>query len=158
MEDCIFCKIVKGQSLSYKILEDKKHVAFLSLYPNTPGFTVVATKKHKPSYAFENDDKTVTDLVLFTKKVAKLLDASFEGVGRCGMFFEGFGIDHLHSKLFPMHGTADMERWKPIESNIDVFFEKYPGYLSSHASKREDDKELERIKVKILETAKKLNL
>jgi len=66
------------------------------------------------------------------------------------MFFEGFGVDHLHSKLFPMHGTGDMDKWKPMESDIkEVFFDKYPGYLSSHNAKRMDDKMLEKIADKI---------
>src|SRR3990167_5725986 len=105
MEGCVFCGIVSGKLPSHKIWEDGKHVAFLSIFPNTVGFTVVATKEHLPSYAFANDDKTISDLTLATKKVALLLDKAFDDVGRTGMFFEGFGVDHLHSKLFPMHGT-----------------------------------------------------
>ncbi len=154
----MFCKIVAGEALSYTIWEDDKHIAFLSIFPNTPGFTVVITKEHKPSYAFENDDQTLKELVIATKKVARLLDASFEDVGRCGMFFEGFGVDHLHSKLFPMHGTANMLKWKPIESDLaHVFFDKYPGYLSSHNAKRAGDQELAKVADKIRATAKKLN-
>ncbi len=159
MDDCVFCKIVKKEIPSYTIWEDNKHIAFLSIFPNTPGFTVVASKEHKPSYAFENDDQTLKELVIATKKVARLLDASFEDVGRCGMFFEGFGVDHLHSKLFPMHGTANMAEWKPIESDLpNVFFDRYPGYLSSHNAKKADDEELSKIAEKIILTAKRLNL
>lgn len=149
MQDCIFCKIVKKEAPAHVIWEDDKHIAFLSIFPNTDGFTVVATKEHKPSYAFENDDKTLTDLVLATKKVALLLDKAFEDVGRTGMFFEGFGVDHLHSKLFPMHGTANMDEWKPIESDMETFFDVYPGYLSSHNAGRADDKKLAEIADKI---------
>ncbi len=150
MQDCIFCKIVKGEAPAHKVWEDKKHLAFLSIFPNTVGFTIVITKKHYPSYAFKNSDKVLSDLVLATKKVALLLDKAFEDVGRTGMFFEGFGVDHLHSKLFPMHATANMKKWRPIESDMaDVFFEKYPGYLSSHNAARADDDKLENIAKKI---------
>lgn len=145
MQDCIFCKIVKGEAPAHKIWEDKKHLAFLSIFPNTPGFTIVVTKKHYPSYAFDNSDKVLNDLVLATKKVARLLDKAFEDVGRTGMFFEGFGVDHLHSKLSPMHGTANMKEWRPIESDHPIFFDKYPGYLSSHNARRADDKKLQEI-------------
>jgi len=146
MKDCVFCKIVKGEIPCYKVWEDDDHIAFLSLSPNTPGFTVVATKKHFPSYAFENSDKVLTGLILATKKVAQVLDKAFDDVARTGMFFEGFGVDHLHSKLSPMHGTSGLKKWKNIESKkMNVFFEKYPGYLSSHDAKRVDDKDLNRI-------------
>lgn len=152
MKDCLFCKIVKGESPAHKIWEDDNHFAFLSIYPNTPGFTVIVTKKHLPSYAFANDDKTLAELVIATKKVAKLLDTAFEDVGRSGMFFEGFGVDHLHSKLFPMHGTSDMEKWEPIENPKEEFYKKYPGFLSSHDSKRASDEDLEKIAAKIRES------
>lgn len=149
---------MKGEIPSHKIWEDEKHLAILSIFPNTSGFTVVLTKEHRPSYAFGNDDQTLIDLVLATKKVAKLLDASFKDVGRTGMFFEGFGVDHLHSKLSPMHGTGNMSEWKPLASSKEkTFFGKYPGYLSSHDAERADDKELAKIAEKIRSTARNLN-
>lgn len=58
------------------------------------------------------------------------------------MFFEGFGVDHVHSKLSPMHGTGDMTKWTPIENKQKIFFDKYPGYLSSHDFERASDEEL----------------
>lgn len=149
LQDCIFCKIARGEVPSHRVWEDEKHMAFLSIFPNTLGFTVVATKEHYPSYAFENSDEVLSGLVLATKRVARLLDKVFEDVGRTGMFFEGFGVDHLHSKLFPMHGTAKMGEWKPLRSKLNVFFDKYPGYLSSHDADRADDKELAKLAQKI---------
>ena len=159
MEDCVFCKIVKGDIPSHKIWEDEDHLAILSIFPNTKGFTVVLTKKHFPSYAFENSDKTLIKLVLATKKVARILDCSFEDVGICGMFFEGFGVDHLHSKLYPMHGTAHMDKRKPIISaSKKDFYKIYPGYLSSHDSERAGDELLKKTAEKIRMTAKRLKL
>lgn len=157
MKDCVFCKIIKGDISSHKIWEDKDHLAILSIFPNTEGFTVVLTKKHLPSYAFKNTNRNLTKLVLASKKVARILDSSFEDVGRCGMFFEGFGVDHLHSKIFPMHGTANMDKWKPIESpnTMKEFYKVYPGYLSSHDAGRMDDELLKKIAEKIRMTAKR---
>ncbi|MBI4738480.1 HIT family protein [Candidatus Woesearchaeota archaeon] len=142
MDECIFCKIVAGKVPCHNIWEDEKHLAFLSIFPNTAGFSVVITKKHHPSYAFDVPDTVLTGLVLASKKVAKLIDARLDDVGRTGMIFEGFGVDHLHAKLFPMHGTADLTGWKPLKSNVDKYFEKYEGYISSHDYKRADDAKL----------------
>lgn len=146
--DCIFCQIVAGQAPAHKIWEDEKHLAFLSIFPNTPGFTVVIPKDHQPSYAFDVTDEVLADLVLAAKKVGKLLDTKLEDVGRTGLMFEGFGVDHLHAKLFPMHGTK-MEGWKQMSSNVDKFFEHYEGYISSHDYKRADDTELAQLAEKI---------
>lgn len=146
--NCIFCEIVKGSVPSHKIWEDKNHLAFLSIFPNTEGTSVVITKKHYPSYAFDLPDDALAGLVKATGRVAKLLDSKLGDVGRTAMVFEGFGIDHVHSKLFPMHGTK-MKKWKPIESKIDKYFKKYEGYVSSHDYKRADDKKLSELAKRI---------
>ncbi len=149
-ENCIFCKIVRGESPCHKIWEDEKHLAFLSIFPNTKGFSVLIPKKHYPSYAFDLPDNVLKDLIIAVKKVAKLIDSKLDNVGRTGMIFEGFGVDHVHAKLFPMHGTK-IKEWKPIKSNIDKYFETYEGYISSHDHKRADDKALAELARKIKE-------
>ncbi len=149
MENCIFCKIVKGEAPAYKIWEDDKHLAFLSIFPNTEGFSVVITKDHYDSYAFDLPDNILADLIIATKKVAKLLDEKLDDVGRTGMILEGFGVNHVHSKLFPMHGTKDQE-WKQRIGKPHKYFEKYEGYMSSHDYERADDANLEKIKNKIV--------
>ena len=73
-----------------------------------------------------------------------------EYVGRTGMIFEGFGIDHAHAKLFPMHGTK-MPEWKPLKSNADKYFKKYEGYISSHDYKRADNDKLAELAKKLRE-------
>ena len=146
--DCIFCKIVKGKAPCHKIWEDEKHLAFLSIFPNTEGFSVVITKEHYSSYVFDLPEKIMADLIIASKKTAKLLDDKLEDVGRTGMILEGFGVDHAHSKLFPMHGTK-MENWEPLKSNVDKYFYKYEGYISSHDYKRAEDEELTKLAKKI---------
>lgn len=149
MAFCVFCEIINGTSPCHKVWEDENHLAFLSIFPNTEGVTVVVPKKHYSSYAFDLSDEALSELVLKTKKVAKIIDGKLNDVGRTAMVFEGFGVNHVHSKLFPMHGTEDMKNWKPVESGGSKYFEKYEGYISSHDYKRGDD-------AKLAELAKKL--
>lgn len=146
---CIFCEIVAGNAPCHRIWEDEKHLAFLSIFPNTPGFSVVIPKRHYGSYLFAQDDQVISELVLATKQVVRRIDAAFDDVARTGMMFEGYGVDHLHAKLFPMHGTGNDPEFKPIASRVDKFFERYEGYLSSHDHQRADDAELARIAEKI---------
>ncbi len=82
---CVFCEIVAGNVPCHKIWEDADHLAFLSIYPNTPGFSVVIPKRHVTSYLFAQDDDVVTTLVLASKRVALLLDEALEDVGRTGI-------------------------------------------------------------------------
>ncbi len=150
MGSCIFCKIVNSEAPCHKIWEDEGFLAFLSIFPNTEGFSVVIPKQHYPSYAFDVPEKVLLDLVIASKKVAKLLDAKLDDVGRTGLIFEGFGIDHLHAKLFPMHGTK-MSEWRPLKSHVEKYFEKYEGYISSHDYKRADDSKLSALAKKVKE-------
>ena len=150
IQNCIFCNIVAGEAPAHKIWEDETHLAFLSIFPNTEGFSVVIPKKHYSSYAFDLPEDVLIELTLAAKKVAKLLDSKLDDVGRTGMIFEGFGVDHVHAKLFPMHGTK-MAEWQPLKSNVDKYFEKYEGYISSHDYKRGDDDKLADLAKKIRE-------
>ena len=148
-EDCIFCKIAKKIEPCNKIWENEEFLAFLSIFPNTEGFTVVITKTHYPSYCFDLPDDVLSRLILASKHVGKLLDSKLEDVGRTALILEGMGVDHAHTKLFPMHGTSKIKKWKPIISHVDKYFEQYEGYISSHDYVRADDKELEKLSRKI---------
>lgn len=140
-DNCIFCKIVTGEAPCHKIWEDEKHLAFLSIFPNTEGFSVVITKDHQDSYLFDLPEDVTNGIIKAAKQTAKLLDSAFDDVGRTGMMFEGFGVDHIHAKLFPMHGTISDE-WTKRSSSVDKYFEQYEGYISSHDYQREDDDKL----------------
>lgn len=148
MKDCIFCKIVSGDAPNHTVWEDADHLAFLSIFPNTEGVTVVIPKAHHSSYVANVSDDISSALLSAAKKVARGIDAAYRDVDRCGLVFEGFGIDHLHVKLFPLHGTKS-DNWKKRESNIDKYFDDYEGHISSHDYKREDDAKLARIAEKI---------
>ncbi|MBM3272229.1 HIT family protein [Candidatus Kaiserbacteria bacterium] len=149
--DCSFCKIVAGELPSHKVWENENFLAFLSIYPNTEGTTVVIPKAHHPSYVFDLPDEVLAKLMIATKTVAKLLDPKLADVGRTAMVFEGYGVDHVHAKLFPMHGTADLKEWKKIESNVDKYFDQYEGYVSSHDYERADDAQLSELAKQIRE-------
>jgi diadenosine tetraphosphate (Ap4A) HIT family hydrolase len=148
--DCIFCKIASKEVEAYVVLEDEHHIAFLSIYPNTDGVTVVVPKKHYDSYGFDAPNTVLCKLIDFSKKVAKYLDRAFDDVARTGMVLEGYGINHLHVKLYPLHGTIDDGNWKPIKSTNRVFFTKYDGFISSNDSFEASKEKLIEVQNKIL--------
>ena len=152
-QSCIFCKIVSGEVPSYKIWESDTHIAFLSIYPNTEGVTVVIPKKHFSSYAFQMQDEDLFSLIKAAKEVALLLDKKLQ-VGRTAMVFEGLGVNHVHAKLFPLHGTSPDGEWKQAHSSEEKqkeYFELYQGYVSSHDCTVVSHEELLRTARKITE-------
>ena len=146
-ENCLFCRIVAGTIPSYSVWQDEEHTAFLTPFPNTPGFTVVIPKAHYPSYGFAVPEGVLQKLLSATRNVGLLIDRNL-GVKRTGLIMEGFGVDHLHFKLFPMHGV-DQKDWKPIHSNVRTFYDQYPGMIASHDGPKMDDARLKEIAAKI---------
>ena len=60
------------------------------------------------------------------------------------------GVNHLHLKLFPMHGTEDVAEWKPVKSeHFNRYFEKYEGFIASNDSKPADQEKLAELARKI---------
>lgn len=148
MSNCIFCKIANKEISSYIVWESDTHMAFLTLWPNTDGFTVVIPKAHYDSYIFEHGHDVVNDMMAACKEVAAKIDRAFSDVGRTGVIFEGFGVNHLHAKLAPMHGTKSDE-WQQHKSDNKAFYDTYPGYIASHDSVEADKEHLAAIAEKI---------
>lgn len=46
MDDCVFCKIVKGEIPCQKVYEDDHYLAFLDIKPLSPGHTLLIPKDH----------------------------------------------------------------------------------------------------------------
>jgi len=104
MEDCLFCKIVKGEVVSYKIFENEKAIAFLDVNPIAKGHTIVIPKKH-----FENiyniPEQDLKDVILAVKATAKILKEKLNSTGINLLQRNGRGagqeVMHLHFHLIP---------------------------------------------------------
>jgi diadenosine tetraphosphate (Ap4A) HIT family hydrolase len=140
MRDDVFSKIVRGELPCHKVWEDEHHLAFLSIFPNTEGVTVVIPKDYQPSNVWKVAPVRLTQLMDAVRTVAEKLVRAFPDCDRPALVFEGFGVDYLHAKLFPMHGTAG--EWRPIHGAITTWYDEYPGYISSHDAARADDMHL----------------
>ncbi|MCC7543816.1 HIT family protein [bacterium] len=131
LEQCPFCQIAQNQAHSYTIWEDENYQAFLSIYPNTAGTTIVIPKEHLSSDVLSLTTDEIGSFMVAIKAVSEILKEKLNDVGRVGLIFDGFGVNHAHAKLYPMHGTK-MSSWKPIRSHLDTYFTQYVGYISSH--------------------------
>jgi diadenosine tetraphosphate (Ap4A) HIT family hydrolase len=147
-EDCFFCRLIAGKEPSWKVYEDENHVAFLTPFPNTPGFTVLVTREHRPSYVMNLGTRRYAELMECARNLALHLDEKL-GTKRTALIAEGMGIDHAHVKLIPMHGIPDGP-WKPILSNNPAYSEIYQGMLTTGDGPRMADEELEKIQRKIV--------
>lgn len=127
----IFARLIRGELPQWRVWEDEKHVAFLTPFGNTPGYTVLIPRKHLSSDVFSLTTEDYTDLVTAAYQVEQHIKKAFQ-VARCGMFFEGYEIDYARVKLVPVHvdDTAGGQPFTPIPEPI-AFQDQYEGYLTT---------------------------
>jgi len=148
---CIFCEIVSGNIGVASFWEDEEFLAFLSIDPNTEGFSVLIPKKHFGSDVLKMPDDVLQRFILTSKKVSQIIENYYEDVGRVGLIMEGTGIDHAHIKLVPMHGTGHMKNgeWKQYSSGQEHWFPKYEGWISSAGGPMADREKLKELADKL---------
>lgn len=99
MQDCIFCKIVKGEIPSEKVYETDSVLAFNDIAPAAPVHVLVIPKKHLEhlSNAIEADGELVYDVMKAVDTVAKKvkIEAAYKATTNNG---EGAGqvVPHFH--------------------------------------------------------------
>ena len=81
MDNCIFCKIVKGESPCYKVYEDEFTLAFLDISKDVYGHTLVIPKKHVEN-VLDCDNETLNHVINTVKKVSNhyVDNCGFKGV------------------------------------------------------------------------------
>ena len=98
MEDCIFCKIVKGEIPSTKVYEDDEVLAFNDINPIAPIHILVIPKKHFNSFMEIDDDELMIHINNVIRKIAQEKGLDEKGfrivtnIGEDG----GQAVKHLH--------------------------------------------------------------
>ena len=145
-EQTIFDKIVAGEMSARVVWEDEDHLAFLTPFPNTPGFTVLIPKKFEGDYAFSMRDDAYEKMMKATKTLANILEKAFN-TPRVAIIIEGTGVAYVHVKLIPLHGNLAGQT--NVWSKDTEFYEEYRGWLTSAEGPKMDDAQLDEIQNKI---------
>ncbi len=112
--DCVFCKIIKGEIPATKVYEDENTYAFLDISPVNIGHTLVLPKKH-----FTNIHDTPAEILAHVmetvKKIAQALKLSLgaEGinVNMNNDRVAGQVIFHTHVHIIPRYAEDGFEHW-----------------------------------------------
>jgi histidine triad (HIT) family protein len=125
MEDCIFCKIIKGDIPSKTVYEDDIVKVFLDVNPNTDGHMLVVPKKHITDFT-EMDDETLTHIHHVIKNMKELI---YDKLGAIGLkIVNNYGVEqlvkHYHIHLIPVYEEGSFEYKYADASKIDEVFEK----------------------------------
>ncbi len=106
MEDSIFTKIIKGEIPSHKIYEDELTLAFLNIYPRTPGHTLVISKK-QIDHLWDLPDDDYQAVMSTVKKVANRIREVLKPT-RVGVHVVGLHVPHTHVHVF---GFSNMDEF-----------------------------------------------
>ena len=123
-EDCIFCKIVKGEIPSTKLFEDENVLSFLDIMPAAKGHALVIPKKHY-STLLDMPHEELASVIEAVQKIASATMVALPGVEGFNVIqsnHEAAGqvIPHVHFHIIPRakndklnfqweHGKAEKE-------------------------------------------------
>ena len=102
-EDCIFCKIIKGEIPSSKVYEDEEILAFNDINPAAPIHILLIPKKHIKSLAElkDGDEKVIGKIYQVINKIAEkqgFKEKGYRVITNCGKD-GGQEVEHLHFHL-----------------------------------------------------------
>lgn len=102
MEECIFCKIVRGEIPSAKVYEDQDIIAFKDINPVAPVHVLIVPKKHVSDILtlaeYEQRSEIMESVLKAVPEVAKALGVDKTGfrlINNCGEE-GGQTVMHLH--------------------------------------------------------------
>ncbi len=120
MNDCIFCKIIKGEISSYKIFEDEYTYAFLDISNDANGHILVIPKKHFTNI-LDCDEETLNNVMITIKRVSNNLidNCDFDGVNilnASGCAAEQ-SVFHLHFHILPRRKEDGFNTFPRLSKN-----------------------------------------
>jgi len=112
--DCIFCKIVRGELLSFKIYEDDNTLAFLDIRPVNPGHTLVVPKRHSANIfdvSKERWSEVAETVRIVALGVEKATAADGVNINMNNREHAGQVVDHLHVHIIPRFKGDGFRLW-----------------------------------------------
>ena len=114
MDECLFCKIIRGGIPCQKIYEDEKVFCFLDINPVNPGHTLVVPKAHSKQL-IGMDESDIAAVFHTAKKVATAIANGVQAEGfNLHMNNEpaaGQVIFHSHVHIIPRFGNDGLRHW-----------------------------------------------
>lgn len=126
MDDCVFCRIVRGEEWAARVAEDDEHIAFMDIRPMSRGHTLVAPKKHYRD-VFEMSADDVARLYGFAARVAWAVKRALNPAGLNLLQNNGTAagqvIFHVHVHVIPRY-SGDEKRFKSGMGRINTSLEE----------------------------------
>ena len=127
MNDCIFCKIAKGEIPSATVYEDDDFRVIMDISPASEGHMIILPKEHAAN-VYELSDETASKIYVLAKKLATALkdELDCDGINILQNNGEAAGqtVFHLHMHIIPRYYSDDISiRWNQGKSDTDSLAE-----------------------------------
>ncbi len=125
MPDCIFCKIAAHEVPSYTVWENERFIVIADIKPVNPGHLLIIPKDHV-EVVFAMDDARYAEAFAVAKRLSDPVRRATDAA-KIGIAVEGFGVDHAHVHLIPLHGPHELnpDRAQPADpSDLAAMAEK----------------------------------
>lgn len=126
MQECIFCKIVKGEIPSFKIYEDARVLAFADINPISTGHTLIIPKAHAANI-WEISQEDLAAVAAASKKLADAIKAALNPAGIAVAQLNGRAVNqvvmHYHMHLIPRRQDdpeLPMTAWELKPGDMDL--------------------------------------
>ena len=107
MNNCIFCKITKGEIPCNKVYDDKNFLVFLDIKPVNHGHLLIIPKKHVV-WMQEAEDKIITDIFKLAKKMMLALKKGLK-CDYVQVLIIGNEVPHFHVHLIPRYKNDNLK-------------------------------------------------
>jgi histidine triad (HIT) family protein len=98
MDDCVFCKIVRGEIPCHKVFEDDNFLAFLDIKPFAKGHTLIIPKTH---YRWVYDVPNFGEYWQLAQKIALNIKNSTLNPEYISFLTMGNEVPHAHIHIIP---------------------------------------------------------
>lgn len=130
----IFAKILRGEAPAVRVFEDEHVMAFMDVFPQAKGHTLVIPKHSTARNLLEEEPERVATLMQGVQRVARAVRAALKPDGLVVTQFNGAPagqtVYHLHVHIIPRwegvalgrhaEGMADMDELKDLAAQISA--------------------------------------
>jgi histidine triad (HIT) family protein len=111
-DDNIFAKIIRGEMPCVKVYEDEHILAFMDVFPQSEGHTLVIPKNEKARNLLDAGPKALGRMIGTVQKISRAVNTALNPDGIVVTQFNGAAagqtVFHLHMHIIPRYEGAGL--------------------------------------------------
>jgi len=118
-DDCLFCRIARGEIACHAVHEGERVLAFLDIHPIRAGHTLIIPRQHFPWFE-DLPAPLANEITSLAQRLAREMKAIY-AVERVALFYTGIHVRHAHAHVVPMHHRHDVTSATYLRDGVEGF-------------------------------------